>query len=181
MNMKKILAIALAALLLLGFAACSKDKDKDKTKTTATTTAASTSAQQTTKATTEKESTTATKIDISYFYKGYWYQNAAHKVLVLQFSQGGKLTVNLYRRNSLAGGAEAPDSTTKGSFQDNGDGTLRVYLDSEQPDTFDIYKVSADGTLVCQNDDPEGSSTTQLQHFDTLSSDNASSVLFGDN
>ncbi|MBR0414729.1 MAG: hypothetical protein IJI67_06640 [Clostridia bacterium] len=179
--MKRIFCILLAALLLLSFAACSKNKNKDKTTTATTTAATSTTQKQTSQATTAKEGTTAKKTDISYIYKGFWYKNESNKVVVLQFSKDGKVTVNLYRRNSLADGADAPDSTSKGSFQDNGDGTLRVFLDSEQQDTFDVYKVSADGTLICQNDDPEGSSTIQLQHFDTLDSDNAATVLFGDN
>ncbi|MBQ6381676.1 MAG: hypothetical protein IJJ41_08790 [Clostridia bacterium] len=180
--MKRLCTVLLAMVVLLGFAACSKDKsDPTTTKKAATTTTAAQTQKETTTATTKKSETAKAKsIDTSFIYSGYWYKNAANKVLVFQFGKDGSVTVNHYRRNNIANEDNQPDAVFYGSFKDNGDGTLTVYEDNEVPDEYDIYRASAEGKLICENDDPEGSSTIELQHFDTLSKENAASVLFGE-
>lgn len=176
--MKRIVTILLCAGLLISFASCAKDKPEPTTQTTAQTTAATTTAAATT-ATTAKEE--EKEVNTDYLYSGYWYKNEENKVVVFQFKADGTLSTSTYRRKNIASGDNTPDSTSRGSFKNNHDGTLSVYPDSEEPEVFDTYLVSAKQDLVCRNDDPEGATTISLQHFDSLSKDNAASVLFGDN
>ena len=167
--MKRILIITLSLALLISFAACGKEKDKPTTTTAASTTAEATKVSETTSETStkEKESTTAKKAgDISFIYNGYWYMNEGNKVTVLKFEPSGSVTVNTFRRKTIAAGDNAPDSVIYGSFKDLKNGSITV---------------GTDGTLSMVNDDPEGESTLQLQNFNTLSKDNARRMMLGEN
>ena len=176
--MKKILLMILCVGLVLSCAACALQKEPTTTQDTSGTTAPST--QATTAApTTQAQSTTVAKADISFIYSGYWYQNDGNKILAMRFEKDGSVVVNTFRRKNLTASPDKPDSVIYGSFTDNGDGTLTVRPDNEFPEEAYLYTAdSALEKLTYTKEDPQASEAQiELHCFNTLSKANAAKLL----